>query len=869
MFDKLHLLSQDVPDGGAGLRWRAHPYLRMVGELPKGPVVFEWSARQRADLEALWRDPAGDGARERLAKDLAAFADKLGWAADPDVLAEAERRGEELMLTISAVPAELYVLPWEVVHVGATGTYLSDYRTAQVRYSMPGLEPRETRGAPPLPGVLFAWSGAGGAVPHAEHAEALRAAAEAGGVAFRELAEVDEISLQAALDAGPPSVLHLLCHGLPGVAGEPSRLTWGASDMPSEIAAPRLARMLRRHSAAIRLVVLSTCGGGDGHGDSMLLGSLAQELHLKGIPSVVASRYPLSVRGSQVMTRALYDKLLREAWSLERALRHTREALLRVADDGESHPGDGYGIQLYAHDTEWFVSDNEIEAERAVLASYPFGTPARPVPARPPPATELTLSIEAEPGLSGDQLADRLRRVSEDGSLAAAIQSCASDGGCVVKLRTTVDGAQRLLGAWRSKALQLAIGAVVGELIVREVVVPAVKGVLSAAARKAGASGGKTAARAKSATAAGKGGAAVAQAGTAGQGGAAVAQAGTAGQAGAAVGQTAAVSVAKTAATAAAITGKAITTKVAIVALIGSVAATGGAAAYQTLTHAATQVPVATASASPGVQLAPPPTGALGSPASAEPALDPPRPTESPRLRAPAPRPPEPPSRPSEPQPRSVAPPPSKPPALPETVAPSPPQTATTAMPPTTAAVAQPAPGSAAPAPSSAATTTSTTATPPATAAVAQPIAAPEPTAAAAPQATTIAAAPQVVDQGASSDRTAASAGANDIVARSPRTIEPSALRAQLISGDSNIATSKRTRDAMIRDRVTSLRAVVKLCVDATGLVSDWKLTERTGYTEYDSRIIETIREWHYRPYLINGIPTPVCSTVEFIYSPQ
>ncbi|MGH2897404.1 MAG: CHAT domain-containing protein, partial [Solirubrobacteraceae bacterium] len=220
------------------------------------------------------------------------------------------------------------------------------------------------------------------------------AAAEAGGAAFTELGEVDERSLQAALDAGPPSVLHLLCHGLPGPEGEPSRLRWGASDSPSEITGPRLARMLRSHAPSIRLVVLSACGSGDGRGDPLFLTSFAQELHRSGVPGVVASRYPLSARGSTVMTRALYDQMLREAWSLERALRHTRQTLFRVDDAGEAHPGDAYGIQLYGHDTEWFVSDNDIEAERPILASYPFGTPAQPSPSREPPAAELALQLE-------------------------------------------------------------------------------------------------------------------------------------------------------------------------------------------------------------------------------------------------------------------------------------------------------------------------------------------------------------------------------------------------------------------------------------------------------------------------------------------
>ncbi|HEX2688499.1 MAG TPA: CHAT domain-containing protein, partial [Kofleriaceae bacterium] len=543
MFAKLHLLSQDVPEGGDGFRWRAHPYLRMAGTVPKGPVVFDWSTRQRADLEALWRDPASEGARERLAKDLAAFCDRLGWTPDAKLLADAEEHGDEYMLTLSAVPPELYVLPWEVIQVGAAGTYLSDYVSAQVRYAMPGLGPREIQTAPPVPGVLFAWSSAGGAVPHEAQAAAIRAAAEAGGATFRELADVDDGRLQAALDAGPPSVLHLLCHGLSGPEGEPSRLSWGTSDRPSEITATRLARMLRHHDDAIRLVVLSACGSGDGRGDPLFMSSLAQELHKKGIPNVVASRYPLSVRGSCVMTRALYDRLLREAWSLERALRHTRAELFRVDEDGEAHPGDAYGIQLYAYDTEWFVSDNDVQAERPVLASYPFGTAARPVPATAPPAAELTLRMDADPGLSEEELVDRLRRVSEDDRLMVMIRSLVDRGAVSVIVHTTVDGSQRLLGAWRSKTLQVALGVLVGAVILTRGIGAALGSTLSAAS-------GKVTVASEHAAASGKVTVAAGHAAASGK-----------------------VTVA--AGHAVATAGKAVTTKLAIAALLGGMAAVG------------------------------------------------------------------------------------------------------------------------------------------------------------------------------------------------------------------------------------------------------------------------------------------------------
>ncbi|HEX4423059.1 MAG TPA: CHAT domain-containing protein [Kofleriaceae bacterium] len=462
--------------------------------MPKGPATFAWSARQRDDLEALWRSAGADAARDRMAHDLAAFCDQLGWVPDAAVLEDAERRGDEYLLTLSAVPPELYLLPWEVIQVGAS--YLSRYASAQVRYAVPGLPPRDILGAPATPGVLFAWSAAGGAVPHAEQAAAIRAATDAGGTVFRELPHVDVAGLTAALAAGPPSVLHLLCHGAPGADGEPPRLTWGAADDPSSITATDLARLLRPHAGTIRLVVLSACGSGDGHGDPLYVSSLAQELHRNGIPDVVASRYPLSVHGSQVMTRVLYDKMLRDAWSLERALRHTRATLFdpapagtpaaapasapaatpAAAPAGERHPGDAYGIQLYAYDTEQFLSDNNVVAERPVLASYPFGTAARPVPASGPPRAELTLGLDADAAPDAD-LTGALRKVAEDDQLTISSPAPRS-----VVVRTTVDGAQRLLGAWRSKVLQAAVGVILGELILTKGILPALAGTPTAAA---------------------------------------------------------------------------------------------------------------------------------------------------------------------------------------------------------------------------------------------------------------------------------------------------------------------------------------------------------------------------------------------------
>lgn len=954
MFDKLHLLSQDVPEGGDGFRWRAHPYLRMAGAVPRGPVVFEWSPRQRADLEALWRDPTAEGARERLARDLAVFCDRLGWTPDGKLLLDAEKRGEEYMVTLSAVPPELYILPWEVIQVGAGGTFLSDYASAQVRYAMPGLEPRAIQGAPPAPGVLFAWSGAGGAVPHEEHAAAIRAAAEAGGVAFRELADVDQAGLQAALETGPPSVLHLLCHGRAGAEGEPSRLAWGTADSPSEITATRLARMLRRHDSAIRLVVLSTCGSGDGQDNPMLLGSLAQELHKKGIASVVASRYPLSVSGSAVMARALYDKLLREAWSLERALRHTREALLKVGEDGEAHPGDAYGIQLYAYDTERFRSDNDVEAERPVLASYPFGTAARPVPASAPPAAELTLALAADPSLSEDEMVSRLRRVSEDERLTVAIPLGEDRSTRALSVHTTVDGAQRLMGAWRSRALQTVIGAIVAQVV--STTASGVQSLLSSAASAAARAGTPTSqvgTAGKIAAAAGRAGTPTSQVATTAKVGI------TASQAGAGAGQVAAAG--KAATSVLVIAGKAITAKVAVAALVSTVAVAGGAVVYETHQQSAASVQLA-----PEGSTAEPPDGVAA--AAKTLGADPPGVPGVPGVPADRGAPPSttqpPPGAPQQPSPgtpvahaspqvavgsaggpvervavASVQGAPAQAPATPVPPVSAAPEPTSASRAPATPGATATAPAASAP---SAAATAPAAASPgepaapgvpgassaaqsaagpaqPATLAALSPAAAESPPVARpAPSAVRSAAGPaQPATPGAPSPPAAAAASpgappapvapvpaaaasrpahavcgngivepgeqcddgnsrdgdgcsskcAADAVVKGPVSVEPSVLTLHRISGNTDVRLSKETKDAMLRDHMDSPRAVLQLCVDRTGLVTESTLMVRTGYTEFDSRVIEAVREWQFRPYMVGSTPVKMCSTVDFVYN--
>jgi TonB family protein len=73
----------------------------------------------------------------------------------------------------------------------------------------------------------------------------------------------------------------------------------------------------------------------------------------------------------------------------------------------------------------------------------------------------------------------------------------------------------------------------------------------------------------------------------------------------------------------------------------------------------------------------------------------------------------------------------------------------------------------------------------------------------------------------------------------------------------------------MIRDGVSSVKGTVRLCVNLTGSVTDAMLTEATGYGEYDRKLIAAVRDWRFRPYVVNGQTFAVCSTAEFMYVPR
>jgi len=105
-----------------------------------------------------------------------------------------------------------------------------------------------------------------------------------------------------------------------------------------------------------------------------------------------------------------------------------------------------------------------------------------------------------------------------------------------------------------------------------------------------------------------------------------------------------------------------------------------------------------------------------------------------------------------------------------------------------------------------------------------------------------------------------------------PQNVSPTMLEGSRIAGDKNIVPDDDTKTAITRAEAkggpSRIVASLKLCLDDTGAVSSVSLLKSSGYPAYDAKLIATIRTtWRYRPFIVNGRATAVCTAVTFIYA--
>jgi periplasmic protein TonB len=91
-------------------------------------------------------------------------------------------------------------------------------------------------------------------------------------------------------------------------------------------------------------------------------------------------------------------------------------------------------------------------------------------------------------------------------------------------------------------------------------------------------------------------------------------------------------------------------------------------------------------------------------------------------------------------------------------------------------------------------------------------------------------------------------------------------LEARRTSGNAAIGPDNDTAQQIARLDSREVRGKVKLCLSSEGRVTSTQLMQSTTFSAYDEKLEREIRSWRYLPYTVNGVATPVCTMVTFVY---
>lgn len=100
------------------------------------------------------------------------------------------------------------------------------------------------------------------------------------------------------------------------------------------------------------------------------------------------------------------------------------------------------------------------------------------------------------------------------------------------------------------------------------------------------------------------------------------------------------------------------------------------------------------------------------------------------------------------------------------------------------------------------------------------------------------------------------------------RFVPPTVLKGLRVSGETQVQPPSLTRIEIRNSGKSQVSASFRVCVGTRGEVSTLALVKSSGFGAYDSTLTAAMRDWKYKPYLLDGKkPVPVCGMVTFIYA--
>ena len=92
-------------------------------------------------------------------------------------------------------------------------------------------------------------------------------------------------------------------------------------------------------------------------------------------------------------------------------------------------------------------------------------------------------------------------------------------------------------------------------------------------------------------------------------------------------------------------------------------------------------------------------------------------------------------------------------------------------------------------------------------------------------------------------------------------------MEAGRIAGNKIILPDDATKTEIAVSGKGKLIGTFKLCISTSGDVASVIRLKSTGFPAYDAKLHDEMTQWKYRPFILNGKPSPVCTAVTFIYS--
>jgi len=103
-------------------------------------------------------------------------------------------------------------------------------------------------------------------------------------------------------------------------------------------------------------------------------------------------------------------------------------------------------------------------------------------------------------------------------------------------------------------------------------------------------------------------------------------------------------------------------------------------------------------------------------------------------------------------------------------------------------------------------------------------------------------------------------------VAAPPRNVQATELEKLRVAGEISPQLPAGARMIAHRDGVKRVAAALKYCVSEAGVPTAVTLVKATDYNDANEKILGEVRRWRFRPYVMNGAPTAVCTATLLNY---